>query len=258
MKLHYQSLGEGQPFILLHGLFGSADNWGKVAKHFSQSDLAERYQVISVDLRNHGRSPHSESQDYNDMASDLLELCDSLNIDKAHVLGHSLGGKVAMQFATHYPERLDKLLVVDMAMRTYTDIQTPLMDAMLAVDLSMMQTRSEVDEALSSAIPNIRVRQFLLMNLVKNDGQLQWRIHLPALKANYPKMRQAVCESAQYDKPVLFIRGEYSDYVRNDDIEQLKAHFTQAQFASLPTNHWVHAEDPEGFIALVSEFLQSR
>jgi esterase len=250
MQLNYQSLGQGKPLILLHGLFGSADNWGSIAKHFSQY-----YQVISVDLRNHGRSPHSESQTYTDMAEDLIELCDALNLDTIDLLGHSLGGKVAMQFATQYPERVDRLIVVDIAMRTYPDAQTYLIDAMMAVDLSAVQSRSEVDQILSSTIDNVKVRQFLLMNLVKSDDKLQWRINLPALKANYPVIRQAVCESAQYSKPCLFIRGERSDYVRDDDVEQIKAHFTQAQFASLPAGHWVHAEQPQAFIEAVAQFL---
>jgi pimeloyl-ACP methyl ester carboxylesterase len=250
MQLHYQTLGLGQPLILLHGLFGSADNWGTIAKHFSQT-----HQVISVDLRNHGRSPHTDSQNYTDMAGDLIELCDSLNLDTIHLLGHSLGGKVAMQFATQYPEHVDQLIVVDIAMRTYPDAQTYLIDAMMAVDLSTVRSRSEVDQILSTTIENAKVRQFLLMNLVKTEDYLQWRINLPALKANYPAIRQAVCESAKYDKPCLFIRGERSDYVRDDDVEQIKAHFTKAQFASLPTGHWVHAEQPQAFIEVVAQFL---
>lgn len=256
MQLHYQTLGQAPaqnkipPLVLLHGLFGSADNWGTVAKHFSQHQ-----QVISVDLRNHGRSPHHDSQTYDDMANDLLALCDTLGLEQINLLGHSLGGKVAMQFATQYPNRINKLIVVDMAIRTYADVQTYLMDAMMAIDLTKVQTRSEVDERLSDSIENVKVRHFLLMNLVKIDGQLQWRINLPALKANYPTIRQAVCESAQFEQPCLFIRGSHSDYVRDDDIEPIKARFTQAKFASLPTGHWVHAEQPHAFIALVAQFI---
>lgn len=257
MQLHYQSLGQGQPLILLHGLFGSADNWGTVAKHFSQNHPIQNHQVISVDLRNHGRSSHSESQSYADMAEDLVELCDSLNLDTIHLLGHSLGGKVAMQFATQYPERVDQLIIVDMAMRAYPDEHTHLIDAMMAIDLSTMQSRGAVDQALSNTIDNAMVRQFLLMNLVKSDENLQWRINLAGLKANYPAMQQAVCESAQYDKPCLFIRGEHSDYVQDDDIEYIKTHFTKAQFVSLPTGHWVHAEQPKAFIKVVEKFLSN-
>ncbi len=250
MQLHYQRLGQGQPLILLHGLFGSADNWGTVANHF-----ATCYQVISVDLRNHGRSPHHDEQNYSVMAEDLLKLCDALALDSTQLLGHSMGGKVAMQFAAHYPERVDKLIIVDMAIRSYADVQTYLIDAMMAVDLSVMRNRRDVDLALSSTINNPRVRQFLLMNLVNHNGHLAWRIHLSALKANYPAIRQAVCASTQFDKPSLFIRGEHSDYVRDEDVEQIKTRFTQAEFVSLPTGHWVHAEQPQAFIETVAEFL---
>jgi pimeloyl-ACP methyl ester carboxylesterase len=255
MQLHYQSLGQGQPLVLLHGLFGSGDNWGTVAKHFSQ-----HYQVISVDLRNHGRSPHSDSQSYADMADDLLELCDALGLDNIHLLGHSMGGKVALQFATQHPDRVKKLIVVDMAPRAYADAHTHLINAMLAVDLSTLQSRSEVDKVLSSKIPEAMVRQFLLMNLVKSEtnqskANLAWRINLPALKANYPNLSAAVCEHARYEKPCLFIRGEHSDYVQDHDIAEIKAVFTQAQFVDLPTGHWVHAEQPQAFITTIEKFL---
>lgn len=250
MQLHYQTLGQGQPLILLHGLFGSGDNWGTVAKHFSQ-----HYQVICVDLRNHGRSPHSASQSYADMADDLLELCDTLSLERIHLLGHSLGGKVAMQFAAHHPHRVEKLIVVDMATRAYADAHTHLIDAMLAIDLSTLQSRQEVDKILSNSIPQAMVRQFLLMNLMKSDSSLAWRINLAALKTNYPNLQQAVCENAHYEKPCLFIRGEHSDYVQDVDTEQIKTNFINAQFSSLPTGHWVHAEQPQAFIEVVGDFL---
>lgn len=252
MQLHYQvhaqNQGEGPPLVLLHGLFGSADNWGSIAKHFSQ-----HYQVISVDLRNHGRSPHSASQTYPEMADDLSALCDALGLAQIHLLGHSLGGKVAMQFATQYPQKVSKLIIVDMAMRAYRDRYTQLMDHMLAVNLSQMASRNEVDKALADAIPNVRVRQFLLTNLVNHEGQLQWRINLPALKANYATLIAAV--NVHSDQPSLFIRGERSDYVNARDITQLQQHFPQAQFVTLPTDHWVHAEQPQLFIQALEAFL---
>ena len=255
MQLHYQILGQGQPLMLLHGLFGSADNWGMLAKHF-----AHHYQVISVDLRNHGRSPHSESQTYIDMANDLLELCDALRLESIHLVGHSLGGKVAMQFATSFPDKVDKLIVVDMAMRAYADAHTHLIDAMMAVDLTSLQGRGAVDKALSSAIPEVMVRQFLLMNLTKSDvnqpeSGLTWRIDLAALKANYPNLQQAVCENAEYEKSCLFIRGQHSDYVQEADVAQIKTHFTNARIVSIPAGHWVLAEQPLAFIKLVDDFL---
>ncbi|MEK9824682.1 MAG: alpha/beta fold hydrolase [Methylotenera sp.] len=250
MQLHYQTLGQGQPLILLHGLFGSSNNWGTVARHFSQ-----HYQVICVDLRNHGKSPHSASQSYANMADDLLELCDALSLEHIHLLGHSLGGKVAMQFAEQHPTRIDKLIVVDMAMRAYADAHTHLIEAMMAIDLNTVQSRHEVDSILSHSIPQSMVRQFLLMNLVKSDNGLTWRINLTALKDNYPSLLQAVCENIQYEKACLFIRGEHSDYVQDADIEQIKTNFINAQFASLPTGHWVHAELPQAFIEVTDSFL---
>jgi len=249
MQLHHQTLGQGQPLVLLHGLFGSADNWGSVAKHFAQD-----CEVISVDLRNHGRSPHSDSQTYAEMADDLLQLCDMLGLPQIHLLGHSLGGKVAMQFATQYPKKVSKLIVVDMAMRAYRDRYTQLMDHMLAVNLSQMASRNDVDRALADTIPNVRVRQFLLTNLINNKGQLQWRINLPALKANYATLIAAV--NVHFDQPSLFIRGERSDYVNDRDITELQQHFSQAQVVTLPTDHWVHAEQPQLFIQTVEEYLR--
>ncbi len=250
MQLHYQTQGQGQPLILVHGLFGSSNNWGTIAKHFSNN-----FQVISVDLRNHGKSPHNESQSFADMAEDLAKLCNALNLDTVHLIGHSLGGKAAMQFAAQYPHRLNKLIIVDMALRAYADQHSHLIDAMMNVNLSTTQSRSEIDKALSNSINNTMVRQFLLMNLIKSDDGLQWRINLPAIKVNYPKMQQALDNSIQYDKPSLFIRGIRSDYVRNDDIESIKTRFINAKFASLPTDHWVHAEQPQAFIEVVEHFL---
>jgi len=248
MQLHTHILGQGQPLVLLHGLFGSADNWGSIAKHFSQ-----HYQVISVDLRNHGRSPHSDTQTYPDMADDLLAVLDTLGLAQVHLLGHSLGGKVAMQFATQYPAKVSKLIVVDMAMRAYPDRYTQLMDHMLAVNLSQMASRNEVDNTLKDAISNVRVRQFLLTNLVKNETQLQWRINLPALKANYAQLIAAI--AVHFDQPALFIRGARSDYVQDSDITALQQHFPLAEFVTLPTDHWVHAEQPQLFIQTVEDFL---
>jgi pimeloyl-ACP methyl ester carboxylesterase len=194
------------------------------------------------------------------MADDLLELCDALGLERINLLGHSMGGKVAMQFATQHPDRVEKLIVVDMAPRAYADAHTHLIDAMLEVDLTATQSRNEADKALSSKIPEAMVRQFLLMNLIKSDinsseANLAWRINLPALKTNYPNLIQAVCEHAHYEKPCLFIRGINSDYVQDHDIAQIKTRFTQAEFTDLPTGHWVHAEQPQAFITTIEKFL---
>lgn len=250
MNLYYQSQGEGQPLIIIHGLFGSSDNWRSMVKYFSKW-----YRVISVDLRNHGRSPHSDIQNFEAMADDIYQLCQQLSLDSVSILGHSLGGKTAMKFAELYPEYLQKLIVVDVAPRQYQGEHTPLMDAMLGLDFSLYSSRSEVDIALAKNIADKTVRQFLLMNLVVENEQLKWRINLPALKANYREYMKAVCEQISYDKPALFIYGELSDYVNEADKQQIKSLFTQAVFESMDTGHWVHAERPQQFKKCVEAFL---
>lgn len=249
MHLHTQCQGEGPPLVLLHGLFGSADNWGSIARHFSQD-----HQVISVDLRNHGRSPHADTQTYADMAEDVRETLDAMGIEQASVLGHSLGGKVAMQFASQYPSRVHKLIVVDMAMRAYTDAHTHLIAAMQAVDVRHMASRSAVDKALAAAIPDGLVRQFLLTNLVKVNDHLQWRLNLTGILDNYSCLQSAI--EVNFQGPCLFIRGERSDYMSPADMAQIAQHFSLVKFASLPTDHWVHAEQPQHFIQVLEDFLR--
>lgn len=250
MQLHYQIQGHGQTLLLLHGLFGSADNWNSIAR-----PLAQHFQVVTVDLRNHGRSAHAASQTYAEMAEDVLTLCDAQGWSRIHLLGHSLGGKVAMQLAAQVPHRLEKLIVVDMSMRAYADVHTHLIDAMLALDLTRTHTRSSADKALADSIPNQMLRQFLLTNLIKGEHGLQWRLNLSALKANYPHLQSAVCRHSHYAQPCLFIRGEHSDYITPQDMTEIQQHFTQAQFVSLPTGHWVHAEQPTQFVQTVKQFL---
>jgi len=252
MKLHYQQLGEGQPLLIIHGLFGSSDNWRSMARYFSKY-----YQVISIDLRNHGQSPHSDDQDFKLMAEDVVELCQSLAINKAHVMGHSLGGKVAMQFAEYAPELVDKLVVVDIAPRQYFSRHTPMMDAMLALDMNQYSSRNEIDEALSSSIEDKTVRQFLLMNLKSDETGFHWRINLAALKQNYQQLMAPVCENTSFDIPSLFVYGELSEYVTQDDQQLIKQQFANAEFISIDkAGHWVHAEKPQQFKQVVEEFLR--
>ena len=251
MKLHYQQLGEGQPLLIIHGLFGSSDNWRSMARYFSKY-----FQVISLDLRNHGQSPHSDKQDFKLMAEDVVELCQSLGISKAHVMGHSLGGKVAMQFAEYMPALIDKLVIVDISPRQYFSQHTPMMDAMMALDMSQFSSRNEIDEALSASIEDKTVRQFLLMNLQSDETGFHWRINLPALKQNYQQLMAPVCENASFAIPSLFVYGELSEYVTEDDQQLIKQHFSEAEFVAIDkAGHWVHAEKPQQFKQVVEEFL---
>lgn len=251
MKLHYQDSGEGHPLIIIHGLFGSADNWRSMARYFSRF-----YRVISVDLRNHGRSPHSDTQDFASMAADIEQLCSDLGLHKVRVLGHSLGGKVAMQFAAEQSAWVEKLVVVDISPRRYFSEHTPLMDAMLALDLKKLDSRSAVDAALADTVTDKSVRQFLLMNLQSGDEGLYWRINLPALKANYPQLMAPVCENATVSANSLFVYGSSSEYVTDDDRALIRQQFPQAQFQAIEkAGHWVHAERPQQFKQVVEEFL---
>jgi len=251
MKLYYQTIGEGRPLVILHGLFGSSDNWRGIAKQ-----LAMYAQVITVDLRNHGLSPHSSEQSYALMAEDLAELFERLQLDKVNIIGHSMGGKVAMAFSQRYPQWLDKLVVVDIAPKQYQDEHSVIFKALLALDLSLYASRNEVDKALKMTLPNKGVRRFLLMNLDLSGDQLRWRINLQALYNNYPQLLEAVCEDETITIVSCFIRGGQSDYIRDDDEDMIRSCFPYAEIATIEqAGHWVHAEAPQQFLSKITEFL---
>lgn len=252
MDLHFQTWGDGPPLVLLHGLFGSGDNWATIARQ-----LAPHYRVIAVDLRNHGRSPHSPTLSYAEMAEDVRACCDVLQLEQIHLLGHSMGAKVALQFAVQFPERVASLVLVDMAMRAYADAHSHLIEAMLKVDLHAMPSRHAVGNALATAIPELMVRQFLLTNLVTVDAQLQWRLNLPALKADYPQLQMAITPTQTLAMPSLLIYGGKSDYVQAADIAAFEQSMTRLKVAPLPTGHWVHAEQPQLFAQVVLDFLNN-
>lgn len=251
MKLYYQTIGAGQPLIILHGLFGSSDNWRSIAKQ-----LATQAQVITVDLRNHGRSPHSSEQTYALMVDDLAELFERLKLGKVDIIGHSIGGKVAMAFSQRHPQWLRKLVVVDIAPRQYSDEHSGIFEALLTLNLSLYTSRNEVDNALKVALPNKAVRQFLLMNLSLNGEQLSWRINLQALYANYSQLLEAVCEDETIMIPSHFISGGQSDHIRDDDEDLIRTCFPYAEIVTIEqAGHWVHAEAPQQFLTKITEFL---
>jgi len=251
MKLHYRIVGSGRPLVILHGLFGSADNWRGLAKK-----LSTQIQVITVDLRNHGYSPHSSEQNYPLMTTDLVELLDDLNIKAIDIIGHSIGGKIAMTFAQHYPDRVNKLIIVDIAPRQYKSEHQQIFEALLAIDLSQYSKRSEVEVALAQSLPDKAVRQFLLMNLNISSQQLTWRINLSALFKNYHRLLEAVCERETIETPCRFIRGGRSHYVQDADEEMIQQIFIYADIVQIEhAGHWVHAEAPEQFLTKVTEFF---
>jgi len=251
MKLHHQTSGSGPALVIVHGLFGSADNWRGLAKQ-----LVTKAQVITVDLRNHGRSPHSSEQTYELMADDLAELVEELNLSSIDLIGHSVGGKVAMVFSQRYPKLLRKLVVVDIAPRTYSDEHSSIFKALLDLDLSHYSTRNELDKALSISLPNKAVRQFLLMNLATDNELLSWRINLPALYDVYPQLLSAVCDGKRMNVSSCFIRGGRSDYVQDQDIAAIQTSFPNSEIVTIEqAGHWVHAEAPQLFLNKISEFF---
>ncbi len=252
MQLHHQILGQGAPLLILHGLFGSLDNWASQAKA-----LAAQFQVISIDLRNHGRSPHDSEMSYAVMAQDLVELMDSLNIERARVLGHSMGGKAAMQLALTHPERVEQLIVVDIAPVQYPDHHSDVFRGLQAVDLDTLGSRSDAEKQLMPLIDDAMVRAFLLRNLYRSDaGHFDWRFNLDALYQGYANI-SAAPEGTAYDGPTLFIKGGNSDYIKPQHRQVILSLFPQADYKIVDgAGHWPQAEKPALMTRLILNFLQ--
>ncbi len=252
MQLHFKESGQGPAVVLLHGLFGSSDNWHPVAAR-----LAEAYHVFALDHRNHGQSPHSAEMDYPVMAADVDRFFAARGLARARILGHSMGGKTAMQLALHFPQRVEKLVVADMAPRAYAPAHDHIFAALLALDLPSFQTRAQLEEALAPEIPNPVLRRFLLKNLGRSPaGGFGWKINLRDLALNYWRLREPVAGTAPFAGPVLFLRGGKSKYVQPADEPLIRAWFPAAKIQTLPeAGHWVHADQPEEFLRLVLEFL---
>lgn len=251
MKLHYREMGEGQTFVILHGLFGYSDNWQSHAKK-----LAEYYHVVLVDQRNHGHSPWSSEFSYDLLAEDLKELCDDLNLKNCILLGHSMGGKAAMRFAQLYPTYLSKLIVVDMGIKEYPMHHEEIISGLKAIDLSLKLSRSDAEESLMPFVPSFGVRQFLLKNLYWNDEKrLAWRMNIEVLEVKMSEILKELPSEIQVFVPSLFIRGEISNYIQDEDWSAIEDVFIDAQLITIQNaGHWVHAESPKEFIEAVLNF----
>jgi esterase len=254
MQLNFRSFGRGEPLIILHGLFGSHGNWHSV----SQS-LADQYQSFALDLRNHGESPHNSRMDYPVMADDVMEFMDRQGLDRAHLLGHSLGGKVAMQFALEHPGRVKRLLVLDICPRVYPPHHQEILSALLELDLFVCRTRADVERALEPRIPDLALRRFLLKNLHRDsNGGLHWRFGLREIQANYHRLCEAVPVTTPFDHPTLFLKGEHSDYISETDLPDIRARFPQAQLVTIQgAGHLAHVENRAGFLEPVTSFLHA-
>jgi esterase len=254
MKLFFREYGQGQPLLVLHGLFGLSDNWATFAKSMSSN-----FRVILPDLRNHGQSPHSPVFDYPSMTMDILELAEDLGLQEFILLGHSLGGKIAMGLALDYPERLKKLVIVDISPRKYPPNMEHLqiLNAMLSVDLSIATKRSDVESQLKPKIGSDRTRQLLLKNICWSDrNRLGWRLNLKSIGDNLPLVMGGIESNNIYEKPALFIRGGRSAYIKDEDTESILQLFPAAVIKTIASaGHWVHADAFGEFLAVVADFL---
>jgi len=252
MQLYFQHLGQGEPLIVLHGLFGSGSNWRSIA-----AQLAERFSVYLLDLRNHGKSPHHPQIDYPLMAADVREFIAAERLDAAILLGHSMGGKVAMRLALDSPELVRKLIVADMSPRAYARSHDQVFAALLALDLMTFERPQQIEEALAQQIPSLAMRRFLLKNLGRDEsGSFIWKMNLRSLYENYDRLREPIHGQTPFSGPTLFVHGGKSAYVTKADETDIRAQFPAARIETIPSaGHWIHADAPDEFVRLVLGFL---
>ena len=251
MILFHKEFGEGKPLIILHGLFGFSDNWQSQAKV-----LSSYFRVILLDLRNHGRSPWSSTHSYTEMVSDVIETMKSLNIERAHFIGHSMGGKVLMHLAQNHQSSIEKMVVVDMGIKRYPMHHQKLIEAVRCISLEGVKARSEVNEMLKPMISNQVLRQFLLKNLYwVEKGVLSWRMNMKVLEASMNDILSEV-PSKEIGTPCLFIQGGLSDYILEDDMAEIETIIPDSELVTIEhAGNWVHSEAPEEFIQTVLTYV---
>ncbi len=253
MKLFYREIGEGDPIVILHGVFGSSDNLLGPAKL-----LADEYKVYLLDQRNHGSSPHSEEFNYSAMASDLMEFLEEEGIHKPLIIGHSMGGKTVMNFAATYPEFDARYVVMDISPRFYRRHHDEILEGLNNIDLESISSRQEADKILEEKVPELPVRQFLLKNLDRTDNGFKWRINLPVITDKIDNVGEGLDEEIEIDKPFLFIRGDQSNYIRERDEELIRKQFTDSRIVTIHgAGHWLHAEKPKEFAATIKEYIKT-
>lgn len=258
MSLNYrQYSSEGKPLLILHGLFGSLSNWGWHSKQ-----LAESFAVYAVDLRNHGDSFHAPELNYQVMAEDVRQLMAQLGIKSCYMIGHSMGGKVAMQLALSYPQLIEKLIVVDIAPVAYSataDGHLNVMAGMDALDLEKLHSRAEAEQQLEAFIPDESTRKFVLTNLSrKDDGHYRWRLNLSAIEAHYDRLREKPIGDKPFVGPVLFVKGALSDYIQEQHTAEIIKLFPAASVKIImQAGHWLHAEKPQALQKIALDFLQA-
>ena len=246
--------GNGKPFLILHGFLGMSDNWKTLGTKWSEAG----YEVHLLDLRNHGRSLHSEEFNYTVMAQDVYEYCQNKNLSSIYLMGHSMGGKVAMTFASSYPEMVAKLIIADIGPKEYKPHHDQILKGLSAVNFEDKPERSDVDDIVSKYVPDIGTRQFLLKSLYwKTPGQLAYRFNVPVFLENKDSIGEALDKAAIFNGSSLFLRGSNSNYILDDDFSEIKSHFPKADIITIKNaGHWLHAENPNDVYATVLDFLQ--
>jgi esterase len=268
MTLFYREKGEGnRTIIIVHGLYGASDNWLSVA-----GDLEEDFRVILIDQRNHGQSPHSNNHTYKTMTQDLLELMQQKKIEKAILIGHSMGGKTVMRFSLEHPEMVEKMIVVDIAPKPYepssnyaqiTADHKKILDALSSLDLSQFESRSQIDSALKETFPTKKIRMFLMKNLKRNnEGHFSWQLNLYALKNNMEEIMDGFSDLKEPTNDdsteTIFIKGEHSPYIQDEDNMVIQKFFPGSQIITIPkAGHWLHAEQHDLFVKTIRYFLET-
>jgi len=254
MKIvHSKIIGEGAPLLILHGYFGMSDNWKSLGNKFG-----EDFQIHLIDQRNHGRSFHANNFNYDLLVEDIVQYIEHHQLEKVIVLGHSMGGKVAMLFAVKYPTLVAKLIIVDIAPRYYQPHHTDILKALNSVDFLIHNTRKLVDQKIAELIPDIGVRSFLLKNVYwKEKGLLAYRFNLQSLTENNSEVGKALPSFTTFDGETLFLAGGNSGYITESEVPMIKAHFPKATIKTIANvGHWLHAEKPKAFYELVMRFLK--
>ncbi len=246
--------GQGNPLLILHGFLGMSDNWKTLATQYAEYG----FEVHALDIRNHGRSFHSDDFSYEIMTQDILDYCKANNLNNIDIIGHSMGGKVAMLFATTYSGMVEKLIIADIGPKFYEQHHQSILAGLNAVDFSKKPSRAEVEEILSSYIPDFGTRQFLMKSLFWQEaGQLAFRFNLEVFNKKIDEIGKALPENAIFSKPTLFIRGGNSNYILDEDLEAIKLHFPDSKLETIPNvGHWLHAENPKLFLEKTLEFLK--
>jgi len=251
-KLNFKIYGQGYPIIILHGLFGSLDNWQTIAKQ-----LASHYMVYTVDQRDHGRSPKTDDFSYTLLADDLYEFMNEQWIHEAFVIGHSMGGKTTMKMALEYPGMIKKAVIVDISPFKIKARHYKIIDVMCSIDLALISSRTEIQEILSKDISDPNVVQFLMKNFSRlKTGGYELKINLPLLKEKYEELNVAL-EGEENETDILFIRGGASDYLKESELENIQELFSNARIETIEgAGHWVHAQKPKELLSLITSFLE--